>query len=175
MVARCFWALLRYKFSDLNFISSLTKIPTQAHKLFWTHINIPHNYYLNIIHVIRFSQILHTQAHNIALGPLTNIIHYILHIIQLEFPTKNTHHVTTKIGPQNYTISIKSPNPFDLWAKPKSPTKPSYKVCYNAASLKPTTVWQCFTKFHKTQKLIWHLFSQSLNANLASIFIKPKC
>ena len=32
-----FGTLLRYKFSDLNFISPLTKIPTQTHKLFWTH------------------------------------------------------------------------------------------------------------------------------------------
>ena len=36
------WTLLRYKFLGFNFISPLTKIPTQAHKLFWVQINIPH-------------------------------------------------------------------------------------------------------------------------------------
>ena len=59
--------------------------------------------------------------------------------------TKNTHHVTTKIGPQNYTISIKSPSSFTLWAKLKIPTKPlpslllhgTFKARYDAASLKP--------------------------------------
>ena len=41
--------------------------------------------------------------------------------------TKNAHHVTTKIGPQNYTISIKIPKALTLWENPKSPTKPSLK------------------------------------------------
>ena len=34
------------------------------------------------------------------MGPLTNIIRYIPHIIQLKSFTNNTHHITTKIGPQ---------------------------------------------------------------------------
>ena len=33
MVQLAYYQLLRYKFSGLNFISPLTKIPTQAHKL----------------------------------------------------------------------------------------------------------------------------------------------
>ena len=34
------------------------------------------------------------------MGPLTNITCYIPHIIQLKLSTNNTHHITTKIGPQ---------------------------------------------------------------------------
>ena len=76
------------------------------------------------------------------MGPIKNITHYISHIIQLGFPTKNTHHVTTKIEPQNYVISTKKyPKSFNLWAKHKGPTKPSYKAHYDMASLKPTTMW----------------------------------
>ena len=41
--------LLKNKFSGLNFISPLTKIPIQAHKLFWAHINIPYIYITQIL------------------------------------------------------------------------------------------------------------------------------
>ena len=65
------------------------------------------------------------------------------------YPTKNTHHVTTKIGPQNYTISIKNPSSFTLWARLKSPTKPlqspllhgTSKARYDPAPLKLATMW----------------------------------
>ena len=61
------------------------------------------------------------------------------------YPTKNTHHVTTKIGLENYIISIKSPSSFTLWTKLKSLTKPlqspflhrTSKVPYDSAPLKP--------------------------------------
>ena len=56
------------------------------------------------------------KALEITLGPLTDITH----IIQLRFSTNNTYHITTKIGPQNYTISTKSPKSFYLWPKPKN-------------------------------------------------------
>ena len=83
-------------------------------------------YYLNILHDIGPSQILHTQAHKIALGPLTNITHYSPHIIQLGFSQKYSSYCY-HIEPQNYIISIKSPKTLILWENPKSPTKTSIK------------------------------------------------
>ena len=65
------------------------------------------------------------------------------------YPTKNTHNVIAKIGPQNYTISIKSPKSFYLWAKPKraqqyhllSPVRSDIsKAQYDLASLKSSTI-----------------------------------
>ena len=63
---------------------------------------------------------------------------------------KNTYHITTKIGPQNYIIPTQSPTSFGLWAKPKeSPKfqKSHYDVAnskshYDVANSKsPTTMW----------------------------------
>ena len=138
------------------------------------------------------------------MGPIKNITHYISHIIQLRFPTKNTHHVTTKIEPQNYVISTKKyPKSFNLWAKHKGPTKPSYKAHYDMASLKPATMWhlqsplrcsisktrydttiflqnptkpkcQFGTYFIKPKHYYLAPILQSPNINLAHIFIKPK-
>ena len=84
------------------------------------------------------------------MSPLANITYYIPHIIQLKFSTKYTHHIITKIRPQNYTIPTQSPTSFGLWAKLKespnfkSPTtmwlipKSHYDV---ANSKSPTTMW----------------------------------
>ena len=47
--------VLRYKFLGPNLISPITKIPIQAHKLFWTHTNISYilpTYYPSILHII---------------------------------------------------------------------------------------------------------------------------
>ena len=59
---------------------------------------------------------------------LTNITRYIPHIIQLKFSTNNTHHNTTKIGPQNYIIPTQRPTSFSLWTKPKESLKSHYDV-----------------------------------------------
>ena len=65
------------------------------------------------------------------------------------YPTKNTHNVIAKIGPQNYTISIKSPKSFYLWAKPKRAQQyhllspllhGTYKARYDLAPLKPVAI-----------------------------------
>ena len=102
------------------------------------------------------------------------------------------HKNTTKIGPQNYIIPTQSPTSFGLWAKPKESSKfqkshydvanydvANSKTHYDAALFtKPVAARQYFTKsqnhFYKTQIPIWHLFSQSPNSYLASIFAKTK-
>ena len=85
-----------------------------------------------------------------------------------------------------------------MWLIPNIPLRcGKFKARYNAAlftktvmmrhylqspllhgTLKLVATWQYFTKsqnhFYKGQILIWHLFSQSPNSYLASIFIKLK-
>ena len=69
------------------------------------------------------------------MGPLTNITHYIPHIIQLKFSTNNAHHITAEIGPQNYIIPTQTPTSFGLWAKPKE--NPNFlKSHYDVANSK---------------------------------------
>ena len=145
-----------------------------------THINISHIYYPN--HVIGPSQMLLTQAHKLPWA-LSQILPIIAHILSNLGFHKNTHHITTKIGRQNYIILTQSPASFGLWAKPKeSPKfqKSHYDVAnskphYIAALFtKPVATWQYFTKsqnhFYKAQIPIWHLFSQSPNSNLALLY-----
>ena len=50
-------------------------------------------------------------------GPTQIFPKYFPHITQI-FP-----YIITQLGPQNYTISTKSPNSFTLWAKSKKPNK----------------------------------------------------
>ena len=69
------------------------------------------------------------------MGPLTNITRYIPHIIQLKFSANNTHHITTKIGPQNYIFPTQSPTSFSLWVKPKENPN-SLKSHYDVANSK---------------------------------------
>ena len=84
------------------------------------------------------------------MGPLTNITHYIPHIIQLKFSTNNAHHITAEIGPQNYIIPTQTPTSFGLWAKPKeNPNflKSHYDVANSKVPLRygqfkcPTMMW----------------------------------
>ena len=69
-----------------------------------------------MLHIIGFSQIFPTllpnldshkyslyKPHKLSWAPLTHITHILSNLGFL----KNTHHITTKIGPQNYTISAK--------------------------------------------------------------------
>ena len=103
------------------------------------------------------------------MGPFTNITHYILHIIQLKFSTNNTHHITTKIGLQNYIIPTQSPTSFSLWAKPKeSPNSPKshYDVAnsvshYDVVNSKPTMMWHYLQSplLHGTSKAWYDLTS----------------
>ena len=87
--------------------------------------------YPNILHDIRPSQILHTQAHKLP-WTLSQILPIIAHILSNLGFHKNTHH----IEPQIYTISIKSPKALTLKENPKKKTIPirhSYKArCYTA-------------------------------------------
>ena len=114
-----------------------------------THINISHIYYPNILHAIRPSQMLLTQAHKLP-WDLSQILPIIAHILSNLGFHKNTHHITTKIGPQDYIILTQSLTSFDLRAKPKeSPKfqKSHYDVAnskshYDVANSKsPTTMW----------------------------------
>ena len=66
---------------------------------------------------------------------LTNIIRYIPRTIQLNSPQINTHHITTKIGPQNYIIPTQDPTSFSLWAKLKESPN-SLKSHYDVANSK---------------------------------------
>ena len=115
------------------------------------------------------------------MGSLTNITDY--------YPTwvltKNTHHITTKIGPQNYIFPTESPTLSGLWAKPKeSPKfqkshydvanpKSHYDVANSKVPLRCGTIYKarCYTTIlYKISKS----FLQSLNSYLASIFTKPE-
>ena len=69
------------------------------------------------------------------MGPLTNITRYIPHIIQLKFSANYTHHITTKIGLQNYIIPTQGSTSFSLWAKPKESPN-SLKSHYDVANSK---------------------------------------
>ena len=122
-----------------------------AHQFFLykTHINVSHIYYPNILHVIGPSQMLLTQAHKLPWA-LSQILPNIAHMLSKLGSHKNTHHITTKIGPQNYIFPTQSPTLSGLWAKPKeSPKfqKSHYDVAnskshYNVANSKSiTTMW----------------------------------
>ena len=108
--------------------------------LYKTHINISHIYYPNILYVIGPSQIVLTQAHKLPWA-FSQILPIIAHILSNLGFYKNTHHITTKIGPQNYIIATQSPTSFGLWAKPKESPK-FQKSHYDVANSKsPTTMW----------------------------------
>ena len=94
-------------------------------------------------------QMLFTQAHKLP-WVLSQILPIIAHILSNLGFHKNTHHITTKIGPQNYIIPTQSPTSFNLWANPKENPKfqkshydvANSKFHYNVANSKsPTTMW----------------------------------
>ena len=95
--------------------------PYKAHKLFWALSQI-----LPIISHILPNLGSHKyfpyKAHKL-FWALSQILPIISHILPNLGSHTNTYHTTTKIGPQNYTISTKSPNSFTLWAKSKKPNK----------------------------------------------------
>ena len=119
------------------------------------------------------------------MSPLTNITRYIPHIIQLKFSVNNTHHITTKIEPQNYIFPTQSPTSFSLWVKPKeSPNSPKshYDVAnsmshYDVANSKSATMWHYLQSplLHGTSKACcymapltkpvasWQYFTKSQN------------
>ena len=136
-----------------------------------THINISHIYYPN--HVIGPSQMLLTQAHKLPWA-LSQILPIIAHILSNLGFHKNTHHITTKIGRQNYIILTQSPASFGLWAKPKESPK-FQKFHYDVANSKSlTTMWlipKPATMRHYLQSPLLH--SNTLQ-NLKIISTKPK-
>ena len=85
---------------------------------------------------------------------LTNITRYISYIIQLKFSTNNTHHITTKIGPQNYIIPTQNPTSFSLWTKPKENPN-SLKSHYDVANSKSAMMQ------HYLQNLLLHGISKT--------------
>ena len=138
-------------------------------------------------------QMLFTQAHKLP-WVLSQILPIIAHILSNLGFHKNTHHITTKIGPQNYIIPTQSPTSFDLWAKPKENPKfqkshydvANSKFHYNVANSKsPTTMWlipsplRCSTiyKARCYMAILYKIsksFLQSPNSYLAFIFTKTK-
>ena len=133
--------LLRYKFSDLNFIIPLTKYPHEPTYYFKN----PHERFLIYI----------TQVFSMLLGLHKYSIHKPINCLgpsHKYYPLKPTYYpawALTKyspycyhIEPPNYTISIISPKALTLWENPKSPSKPSTKLvatwhpkarCYTAS------------------------------------------
>ena len=67
---------------------------------------------------------------------LSQILPIISHISSnLNSPQINTHHITTKIGSQNYIIPIQGSTSFSLWAKPRESPN-SLKSHYDVANSK---------------------------------------
>ena len=75
-----------------------------------------------------------TQAHKLPWA-LSQILPIIVHILPNLGFHKNIHHITTKIGPQNYIIPTQSLTSFGLWAKPKESPK-FQKSHYDVANSK---------------------------------------
>ena len=96
--------LLRCKFSSPKFMSTLTKILIQAHKLFWAPTNISYilpKYFPHITH-LGLSQIF-------SMLPNLGLYKYLSYYYQ-KWAAKLCH-------------LYKSPNSFTLWAKPEKPNK----------------------------------------------------
>ena len=119
-----------------------------------------------------------TQAHKLPWA-LLQILPIIAHILpNLDFH-KNTHHITIKVGLQNYIIPTQSPTSFGLWAKPKESSKfqkSHYDVAnYDVANSKSlTTMWlipKPTTMRHYLQSPLLH--GNTLQ-NLKIISTKPK-
>ena len=88
--------------------------------------------------------------------------------------TKNTHHIATKIGPQNYIFPTQSPTLSGLWAKPKeSPKfqKSHYNVVNSKSHYDVANSKARYTMRHYLQSLLLH--SNTLQ-NLKIISTKPK-
>ena len=103
-----------------------------------THINISHIYYPNILHAIGPLQMLLTQAYKLPWA-LSQILPIIAHILSNLGFHKNTHHITTKIGPQDYIILTQSPTSFGLRSKPKE--SPKFQKSHYDVAQNPTTMW----------------------------------
>ena len=82
-----------------------------------------------------------TQAYKLPWA-LSQILPIIAHILSNLGFHKNTHHITTKIRPQNLHYShAQSPTSFGLWAKPKESPK-FQKSHYDMANSKSLiTMW----------------------------------
>ena len=64
----------------------------------------------------------------------------IFHILSNLGFHKNTHHIATKIGPENYAISTRKPKNMYLVGQSKKPNKTHSKARYDTASLKFVTI-----------------------------------
>ena len=128
------------------------------------------------------------------MGPLTNITHYSPHIIQFGFsqkyssyyyqnwitkftlfPYKAQHHSACGQNPKK---AQNSKSPTTMWLILKFTTVRHYLQSpllhgntlqnLKIISTRPKFLFDIY--FHKTQILIWHLFSQSPNSNLALLY-----
>ena len=117
---------------------------------------------------------------------LSQILLIISHILPNLGSHTNTYHTITKIGSQNYTISIKSPNSFTLWAKSKKPNKTLFTKsiatwhpkarCYTTP-LKPVATWQYFfykiSNYLQKPKYYFGNYLQKPNIILAITYKSP--
>ena len=91
-------------------------------------------------------------------------------ILPTYYPTwvhTNTSHTITKIGSQNYTISIKAQNSSILWAKPKKSNKTLYKThCYTTLFIKPIATQDSLQSPLQRQLLYSTLTKPVANGNI---------
>ena len=123
--------VLRYNFSSPNFIGPLTKIPIQAHKLFWAPTNIS-NILPKYSHMLPNLGSHKYSPYYYLTWALTNISH--TSPINY-FGCSQIFSILPNLGPhkylsyhyQNWATKLchlyESPNSFTLWAKPKKPNK----------------------------------------------------
>ena len=116
----------------ISLAHSLKKIPTQAHKLFWAHINISHI-------LLKYSPWCWAPTNIPYISPVDYLrpSHKYYPLYPTYYPTyafhKNTYHIATKLGHKIILSSQKSPKSFALWEKSKNPNKTLLKAhCYTA-------------------------------------------
>ena len=100
------WLMSVDIFSSPNLISPLTKkTPTQAYKLFWVHINIPHIW-------LKYSPCYWAPTNTLYTSPINYLesSHKYYPLYPIWVLHKKYLPRYYQIGPQKYTISTKKPN-----------------------------------------------------------------
>ena len=105
---------------------------------------------------------------------LSQILLIISHILPNLGSHTNTYHTITKIRPQNYTIFIKNPNSFTLWAKSKKPNKTLLKIPLLHGTLKPVATWHSYKACCYTSLLLSPLLHGNIFTKSQTIYKKPK-
>ena len=102
------------------------------------------------------------------------ILPFISHILPNLGSHTNTYHTITKIGLQNYTIFIKSPNSFSLWEKSKKPNKTLLQIPLLHSTLKPIATWHSYKTCCYTALLLSLLLHGNIFTKSQTSYKKPK-